>query len=308
MTSTKELYLTCFYLLLGFTIRAQTVTDIDGNVYSTVTIGSQTWMAENLRTSRFSNGDTIGTQLGATHNDSNAIYQWAYNDDQSLVPAYGRLYSWYAAVDNRNICPAGWHVPGIEEWDALITFLGGDSTAGNLLKESGTVHWKSTDSSVTNSSGFNTRGNGFRANPQMYSGLREIAFFWTSTPFGTGGFARGYHIRLSHASSLVETGVAVGNCGSCIRCIENKTTNVNPVFGPGKIDIYPTPTDGTLYIDFPSPESGTVSIFDLSGREVYWKRFDEQSFLELDSRQSTGVYLLMIHTAEGIIQKRLVIL
>ena len=293
--------------VFSFLAQAQTVTDIDGNVYPTVSIGTQTWMAENLKTTRFANGSLIGTTMGFTNNDTSAIYQWVYNNDTALLPDYGRLYSWYAAVDSRNICPAGWHVPSLAEWDTLRAFLG-DSLAGSQLKEAGTAYWISTDSTVANTVGFNARGNGFKGNPRGYKNLREIAYFWASTQFGLGGFSRGHTMKLMHNSPVLETGVAVGNCGMCIRCIQNKTVGLDPAFRQNEIDIYPNPTGGRLYIDFPSLQAGTVSIFDLSGREVCRERFDEQSSLELDSRQSTGIYLLMIRTKEGIIQKRLVIL
>ncbi len=134
-----------------------TVTDIDGNVYQTVTIGNQVWMAENLRTTRYRNGDLIGTTSPATldySNESAPKYQWAYDGDERNAAVYGRLYTWYAVTDNRNIAPVGWHVPTNAEWTTLIHFLGGESVAGSKLKEAGTMHWKSPNAGATNESGF----------------------------------------------------------------------------------------------------------------------------------------------------------
>lgn len=103
------------------------VTDIDGNVYHTVTIGKQVWMLENLKTTKYRNGDSIGTTTPATLDISevnNPKYQWAYAGNESNVVTYGRLYTWYAATDNRNVCPIGWHVPNNTEWELLHATLG----------------------------------------------------------------------------------------------------------------------------------------------------------------------------------------
>ena len=103
-------------LLLVFTFmmlntQAQTVTDIDGNIYNTITLGTQIWTKENLKTTRFSNGDLIATTSLPINNDSTSIFQWSYNQDSLNIPVYGRLYTWYAVTDNRNVSPTGWHVP-----------------------------------------------------------------------------------------------------------------------------------------------------------------------------------------------------
>lgn len=103
-----------------------TVTDIDGNVYHTVTIGTQVWMAENLKVTRYRNGDVIGTTTPVTLNTSGEKepkYQWAYDYDESNVDTYGRLYTWFAATDSRCICPPGWHVPAVEEMNILREYL-----------------------------------------------------------------------------------------------------------------------------------------------------------------------------------------
>ena len=135
-----------------------TVTDIDGNVYKTVKIGNQTWMAENLRTTKYRNGDPI--QLITDPNvwkilDSGA-YQGPFLSDQ---PEYGNFYNWFAVSDPRNIAPEGWHVATDAEFTELASFLGGNAIAGNKLKETGTTHWKDPNTG-TNESGFTALGNG----------------------------------------------------------------------------------------------------------------------------------------------------
>lgn len=102
------------------------VTDIDGNIYNTVTIGKQVWTVENLSTTRYQNGDLIQTTIPSNLDikyETNPKYQWVYDDDVRKVKQYGRLYTWYVAVDPRGICPVGWHVPSDEEWTILQNYL-----------------------------------------------------------------------------------------------------------------------------------------------------------------------------------------
>lgn len=163
-----------------------TVMDIDGNVYNTVTIGSQVWMVENLKTTKFSNGDLIGTTDPQDKNISGETtpkYQWAYDGNEGNVVANGRLYTWYAATDNRNICPTGWHVPDDDEWTTLADNLGGQNIAGGKLKESGTTHWMSPNAEASNLSGFTALPGGFRGSEGLYYDLGKWGNWWSSTTY-----------------------------------------------------------------------------------------------------------------------------
>ncbi|MEK6678734.1 MAG: fibrobacter succinogenes major paralogous domain-containing protein [Nitrospirota bacterium] len=164
---------------------ATTVTDIDGNVYNTVTIGTQEWMKENLKVTKYRNGDAIPTTTSSIPNDSTSKYQWAYNNDESNVPVYGRLYTWYAVMDNSNsrggVCPTGWHVPTDPEWTTLTTYLGGEDVAGGKMKEAGTAHWSSSSTSDDNSSGFTALPGGFRYGNGAFSNISLSGFWWSAT-------------------------------------------------------------------------------------------------------------------------------
>ncbi len=165
-----------------------TVTDIDGNVYKTVTIGNQVWMAENLKTSKYRNGDAIANvTVDATWNSmTSGAYCWYSNDAATYKATYGALYNWYAAADNRNIAPVGWHIPTDAEWTALTTFLGGVSVAGGKLKETGTAHWVTPNAGATNSSSFTALPSGYRSNIGAlfyYNGYH--GYWWTSTEGST---------------------------------------------------------------------------------------------------------------------------
>jgi uncharacterized protein (TIGR02145 family) len=213
------------------------VADVDGNVYNTVTIGNQVWMAADLKTTRYQNGDLIGTTSPATldiSSESTPKYQWAYAGDESNVAIYGRLYTWYAATDSRNVCPAGWHVSTDAEWQTLIDFLGGDITAQGKLKEAGTTHWHSPNSDATNESGFTALPGGNRFNNEPFAGLGYGSHWWTATEYDakfawrrimvnialspidhTGGYAdkrNGWHVRcLKDASTLPTASLAAMN-------------------------------------------------------------------------------------------------
>jgi uncharacterized protein (TIGR02145 family) len=160
------------------------VSDIDGNIYHSVTIGTQTWMVENLRTTKYRNGDQI---INVTDNTewaglTGGSYCW-YRNDISNKPVYGALYNWYAVGDIRNIAPAGWHVASDDEWKALSDFLGGSTVAGGKMKETGITHWDSPNSYATNESGFTAVAGGFR---DQYAGFefRGIESHWWSSSLG----------------------------------------------------------------------------------------------------------------------------
>jgi uncharacterized protein (TIGR02145 family) len=161
-----------------------TITDIEGNTYYTVTIGSQIWMAENLKTTKYLNGDLIGTTSPSTldiTNESTPKYQWAYADDENNVATYGRLYTWYAVADTRNVCPIGWHVSTQNDIATLREFLGGYTTTGGMLKEGGVSHWQSLNNGATNETSFTGLPGGYRAQSGQYVGLGEFGIWWTST-------------------------------------------------------------------------------------------------------------------------------
>ena len=176
-----------------------TVTDVGGNVYNTMTIGTQTWMAENLKTTKYVNGDLIGTTASATLDitgESTPKYQWIYDGIQNNLDTYGRLYTWYAVTDSRSVCPTGWHMPSDAEWSTLINYSGG-ANAGDNLKETGTKHWVSPNTGATNKTGFTALPSGMRYNDGTNGIFKEFGSFgtwWSTTEhnltdadgFGTG--------------------------------------------------------------------------------------------------------------------------
>jgi uncharacterized protein (TIGR02145 family) len=164
-----------------------TMTDQNGNTYKTITIGTQTWMAENLRVTKYRNGDPIPN---VTDNaawvalTTGAYCSYGNTANKDDIASYGRLYNWYAASDSRNIAPTGWHLPSDAEWTTLTTYLGGETVAGGKMKEAGTTHWTSPNTSATNESGFTALPSGNRDSDGPFGILGDSGDWWSSTANG----------------------------------------------------------------------------------------------------------------------------
>lgn len=196
-----------------------TVTDIDGNIYKTIEIGTQTWMAENLRTTKFVNGDIIQTTNTPSLNieeEDNPKYQWSYNGEDNNILAYGRLYTWYVIIDNRGICPTGWHVPSNSDWSALINYLGGLNVAGGNLKETGTEHWKNPNV-ATNESGFSALAGG-RRRAFDFIQIRDKGFWWTSSEYT---IYHGSTYFITYEYSWISENFDEKYFGLSVRCIKD---------------------------------------------------------------------------------------
>jgi uncharacterized protein (TIGR02145 family) len=167
------------------TLAAGQFTDIDGNIYDTVAIGTQVWMKQNLKVSKYRNGNTILTNL------SNSSWQGAtsgayaiYNNTAANDSMYGKLYNWYAVADSRGLCPTGWHVPSDAEWTTLENYLGGSSVAGGKMKAVSPL-WLSPNTGAINTSGFTGLPGGYRFNSGTYNNVGLSGYWWSSTQFST---------------------------------------------------------------------------------------------------------------------------
>jgi uncharacterized protein (TIGR02145 family) len=204
-------------------IDGMTVTDIDGNIYHTVTIGTQVWMVENLKTKHYMNGDIIPniTDINEWDNLKTGAY-CDFANDPVYSEIYGKLYNWYTVKDTRNIAPTGWHVSSYEEWTTLYTYLGGWNVAGGKLKETGIEHWFEPNVGATNEVGFTALEGGAHQtggfNP--YNG-----WWWTTTFFyGTwenlGTFECPWLIQMYFYNATLSYGYTrYINWGLSIRCV-----------------------------------------------------------------------------------------
>ncbi|MFZ5981574.1 MAG: fibrobacter succinogenes major paralogous domain-containing protein [Candidatus Zixiibacteriota bacterium] len=196
-----------------------TVTDIDGNVYQTVKIGDQWWMAENLKVTRYRNGDPIPkmTDNGSWSSLNTGAY-CEYNNNIFIVGTYGRLYNWYAVNDYRKLAPEGWHVPTDGEWQILIDYLGGNDISGEKLKEIGTAHWLSPNTGANNESGFTALPGGYRVTNGNYIAMSYYAYFWSTT---ANDAINAWFRCLYYNNTMVGSNYTFKGSGCSIRCVRN---------------------------------------------------------------------------------------
>ncbi|WP_291403330.1 FISUMP domain-containing protein [Daejeonella sp.] len=201
------------------------LTDIDGNVYKTVKIGNQIWMAENLKTAKFSNGDLIPNvvdrfvwewfQWSPTNTNTfrtTPAYSY-YNNDEGVNKVYGKLYNWYVVSDSRNVCPTGWRVSTDQDWTILESFIG--QNPGDKLKKTGTDEWNFPNSNATNEFGFSALPGGLRNNEGFFNGIGSDAVFWAVS----GSLA--YYRTINSTDPKLYRSTRSKTNGLCIRCIKN---------------------------------------------------------------------------------------
>ena len=196
------------------------ITDIDGNTYKTVYIGTQQWMAENLKVSKYSDGTTIPNITDNTQWSNLTSGAWTYYDNYVVNNTkYGKLYNWYAVSPttngNKNVCPAGWHVSTDAEWSILTDYLGGSSVAGGKMKEIGTTSWNNLPGN--NTSLFSGLPGGYNDGTGYYN-LGYFGFWWSSTEFGTED--AWYH-TLSNYDADVYRDNDNKQKGLSVRCLRN---------------------------------------------------------------------------------------
>lgn len=201
------------------------VTDIDGNIYQTVTICNQVWTKTNLNVSKYRNGDVIPQVTDPTQWRSLTTGAWCYyNNDSANGPIYGKLYNWYAINDSRGLAPTGYHIASVNEWDALSTCLGGNTISGGKMKETGTTHWRSPNTDATNFSGFTGLPGGDRTPNQVFSfdfyGIGELGSWWTTNESNsTNGLVTG----LTYNGGNFRPGWFYDskNSGNSVRCVKD---------------------------------------------------------------------------------------
>ncbi len=199
------------------------ISDADGNFYTSVTIGTQVWMVENLKTTKYNDGTPIPN---ITDNTTWAVlttpgYCW-YNNDITKKTPYGALYNWYAvdavSTGGKNVCPTGWHVPSDAEWTTLTSFLGGEDVAGGKLKEAGTSHWIPPNEGATNSSGFTALPGGYRLHDGTFSTIGSFGLWWSSSEYST---TYAWFRSMGYSYSNVFSSYVIRQIGYSVRCLRN---------------------------------------------------------------------------------------
>jgi uncharacterized protein (TIGR02145 family) len=191
--------------------------DTDLNNHSVVTIGTQTWMASNLRVTHYRDGSLI----------ANVTTSWAglstgawcdYDNLAANGTKYGHLYNWYAVSDARNIAPVGWHVPTDADWTTLTTYLGGESVAGGKLKEAGTLNWASPNTAATNETGFSALPGGFRLRYGNYEYVGYNGYWWSSSVYNATDV---WYRHVDYYDSGVYDYYCNKSYGMSVRCVRD---------------------------------------------------------------------------------------
>ena len=197
------------------------IKDGDGNIYTSVTIGTQIWLKQNLKTTKFNDGTTIPLVTGNTdwNNLVTPGYCWYSNDEATYKSDYGALYNWYA-VGTGKLCPKGWHAPTNDEIDILITFLGGVNAAGGKLKEAGLTHWNSPNEGATDESGFSFLPGGYRSNAGTFAEIRINGAWWniTDIPASNQGYI---NILWKDFGDIAENMSVTKKNGYSVRCLKD---------------------------------------------------------------------------------------
>ena len=192
--------------------------DGDNNYYPAIQIGTQLWMAENLKTTKYIDGATsIPNVTGndAWINLTSPAYCWYNNDEAAYKNNYGALYNWYTVSDG-NLCPTGWHVPSDPEWSTLVSSLGGNSVAGGILKETGLTHWNSPNLGATNEYGFTALPGGSRGD--IFFDIGKYGDWWSSTK---SSFTDAWYWEVGFSNIVVNKDADNIIMGFSIRCIKN---------------------------------------------------------------------------------------
>jgi uncharacterized protein (TIGR02145 family) len=188
------------------------LSDIDGNIYKTIQIGTQIWMAENLKTTRYNDGSSIPLLTSTWYYSQDQAYCWYDNNETAYKDIYGALYSSYAIVTNK-LCPTGWHSSTDSDWLTMITYLGGESVAGAKLKEVGSTHWTGPNSVATNETGFTALPSGYRRDDLFFNNYA----YWSSP--GQYFYAR-YMLNNGTSISINRILLTIGH-GYSVRCVKD---------------------------------------------------------------------------------------
>jgi uncharacterized protein (TIGR02145 family) len=200
-----------------------TLTDIEGKNYKTIPIGIQTWMAENLKTTKYNDGSSIPKVADNSQwtNTITPAYCWFEDNDSLYANIYGAYYNWFA-VNTGKLCPAGWHVPSDTEWQVLVDFLGGNKVAGSKIKEAGTNNWILSNKDATNSTGFTALPSGMRSTLDgTFSGQGYYGGWWSTAAADPSPLASAWNRWVHGDTTVVARSEIFKKDGFNVRCLKD---------------------------------------------------------------------------------------
>jgi len=292
------------------------VTDIDGNQYNTVIIGTQEWMKENLNVSKYSDGTPIPQVTDPTAWSNLTTGAWCYyNNDTSLGNTYGKMYNWYAVAgiwqaesnpptsaeiaSRKSLAPSDWNVPSVADWSSLFNYLGGNSVAGGKMKEAGLNHWLNPNTDATNSSGFTGLPGGYRPTNTIGQNLTGTGHWWCSdylAPFAANFF------QLTWTNGAVVNSTFDTRTGISVRWVKSSILG-NETFSNQLFEVYPNPAKDQLTIDWNNNTSSVgwkYKIINALGQEVLYGVLNlQQNTIQLNNINGQGLYFVKIYDREN---------
>ena len=269
----------------------------------TIIIGTQIWQTRNLDVTTYRDGTPIPqvTDPGAWGNLTTGAWCY-YNNDAVNNTTYGKLYNGYAVAGiydaaslsdptlRKNLAPTGYHVPTDDEWIIVNTFLGGESVAGGEMKETGTAHWLSPNTSATNSSGFTGRPGGLRHQSNgTYINIGRYGYWWTSSSSDCGTNAARVRI-LGYNAGIASTFCNYNSFGCSVRCLKDSSLS-NAAFETNSLKLYPNPTHSLINIQMSNNVVlDKITIVDITGKVVLEQ--DENLSLINVEKLANGIYIL----------------
>ncbi len=302
--------------------QAQTVTDKDGNVYNTVTIGTQVWFKENLKVTQYNDGTAIPlvTDTHTWEYHTTPGYCWYNNDATTNKNTCGGLYNWYA-VNTGKLCPTGWHVPSDEEWTTMENYLiangynyDGTTTGNRYAKAMASATGWTTSTSkgavgnadyptYRNKSGFTAVPSGYRGNYALFIEIGYKSYLWSSTEYSpTIVWTRSIDFNNSGVFHYTNPKYY----GYSVRCISGEANQINDIKNKFEIKIFPNPTNEKITIDGVALQNSNLSIYNIVGELILQKQLSN-SKNEIDiSNIPKGIYIIKIESAQGVILQKLI--
>jgi len=213
MSGNKQIPLPDSIILFNPNLTYGTVSDIDGNVYKTITIKGKTWMAENLRVTHYRNGDAIpNVKDSASWSKLNTGAYCDYSNTPEISKVYGRLYNESAINDSRNLAPTGWHVASGDELAATVDAY----YEYGKLRETDTIHWKSPNNNATNETGFTALPSGYRTGNGSFAGIGEVCYYYVNS---NSTYRYNLHYNNDRLNGIYGGGTT--NMGISVRCVKD---------------------------------------------------------------------------------------
>ena len=257
-------------------------------------------MAENLKSTHYSDGTAISGF-------------WAYENSDYYASVYGLLYTWDAAMNGtpagnavpgevQGVCPEGWHLPGLAEWETLTDYQGGAEIAGGKMKESGFNHWHEPNTGATNESGFTALPGGYVSEDGQFQVLRYTGFWWSATIEVHND--TNYKEFLILGESIAEAqywGTSGQQEAFSVRCLKDNTLNSSTKYLQNNLILYPNPANNRIFFQgITNYSSAEFFVYNMNGTLIYQKNnFRTENAVDI-SFLNSGIYLIKLVTNSGI--------